>query len=372
MTSADLIAQRARNALLGMAIGDSLSMPVHWYYRPSDIQRDFGKITNFHAPKERHPSSIMAVSNTGGAGRGSSQADIVGKVILHGKKKFWGQSSAIHYHQGMQAGENTLNLLTSRVLVRRLVKDGAYNPDAFLHDYISFMTTPGSHNDTYAESFHRMFFVNLQNGKQPRHCADDDGHNIASMGGFVNLPPVSIFAAAENAPFPSCIVPAKQATKQQTLLTHNSAALVKNAEIYSELLTSVLYDKPLREAVQDAGLKLGLDIASLSQSSAADTQVIGSRFSSACYITDSFPSLLFLAHRYADCPEEALIANTNVGGENCHRGAALGALMGVSMKHGESWPDRWVNGLHDQAVVKEAHEFAELVKSAYIKAANRL
>jgi hypothetical protein len=24
--------------------------------------------------------------------------------------------------------------------------------------YISFMTTPGSHNDTYAESFHRDFF----------------------------------------------------------------------------------------------------------------------------------------------------------------------------------------------------------------------
>jgi ADP-ribosyl-[dinitrogen reductase] hydrolase len=31
----------------------------------------------------------------------------------------------------------------------------AYDPARFLADYVAFMTTPGSHNDTYAESFHR-------------------------------------------------------------------------------------------------------------------------------------------------------------------------------------------------------------------------
>ena len=30
----------------------------------------------------------------------------------------------------------------------------------FLQSYVQFMTTPGSHNDTYAESFHRDFFSN--------------------------------------------------------------------------------------------------------------------------------------------------------------------------------------------------------------------
>jgi hypothetical protein len=29
-------------------------------------------------------------------------------------------------------------------------------------------------------------------------CAADDGHNIASMGGFVLLPPVAIFSALSN------------------------------------------------------------------------------------------------------------------------------------------------------------------------------
>lgn len=32
----------------------------------------------------------MQLSNTGGAGRGSQTGNIIGDVINHGKKKFWG------------------------------------------------------------------------------------------------------------------------------------------------------------------------------------------------------------------------------------------------------------------------------------------
>jgi hypothetical protein len=31
----------------------------------------------------------MSLSNTGGGGRGSDKGDIVGSVILHGKKQYW-------------------------------------------------------------------------------------------------------------------------------------------------------------------------------------------------------------------------------------------------------------------------------------------
>lgn len=77
----------------------------------------------------------------------------------------------MHYHQGMKAGENTLNLIVTRVLLRSIANAGGYSPDAFLEvsvilfyfealthfykDYVEFMTTPGTHNDTYAESYHR-------------------------------------------------------------------------------------------------------------------------------------------------------------------------------------------------------------------------
>jgi ADP-ribosyl-[dinitrogen reductase] hydrolase len=67
-------------------------------------------------------------------------------------------------------------------------------------------------------------------------------------------------------------------------------------------------------------------------------------FGSACYIEDSFPVLLYLAHKYAGSFEGAVLANTNVGGENCHRGAALGAIMGGAV--GESRiPPRFIEVL---------------------------
>ena len=74
-------------------------------------------------------------------------------------------------------------------------------------------------------------------------------------------------------------------------------------------------------------------------------------FGSACYIEDSFPSMLYMAYKYADSFEKAVLTNTNVGGENCHRGAALGALMGAAL--GESRiPPRFIEGLHDSAGIR--------------------
>ena len=72
--------------------------------------------------------------------------------------------------------------------------------------------------------------------------------------------------------------------------------------------------------------------------------MIGPRFSPACYVEDSVPAVVYLALKYHDDPESALIANTNLGGDNAARGALLGALLGAA--HGvEKFPDRWVDGL---------------------------
>jgi ADP-ribosyl-[dinitrogen reductase] hydrolase len=39
-----------------------------------------------------------------------------------------------------------------------------------------------------------------------------------------------------------------------------------------------------------------------------------------------------------------LIANTNAGGDNCHRGAILGAILGAALGF-QAIPERWVQGL---------------------------
>ena len=53
---------------------------------------------------------------------------------------------------------------------------------------------------------------------------------------------------------------------------------------------------------------------------------------------------LYLALKYADDPEAGLVANANLGGDNCHRGAVLGALLGAATGTG-GFPLRWRSGL---------------------------
>ena len=52
----------------------------------------------------------------------------------------------MHYHEGMEAGDNTLNALCARVVMRGIAQRKGWNQEGFLEDWVCFMTTPGSHN----------------------------------------------------------------------------------------------------------------------------------------------------------------------------------------------------------------------------------
>lgn len=180
-------------ALYGLYVADATAMPVHWMYNLSLLKRDYGTIAGYVKPKDTLEGSIMNLSNTGGGGRGSDQGDIVGRVINHGKKAYWQRGGNFHYHLGLEAGENTLEAQLCRLLVRSMAAQQGFSRDAFLAEYVSFMTTPGSHNDTYASTCHRMFFSNYANGVPPAQCADNDGHNTDAIDALTLTVPVILF-----------------------------------------------------------------------------------------------------------------------------------------------------------------------------------
>ena len=70
--------------------------------------------------------------------------------------------------------------------------EGEYKADNFRNAYMDFMKTPGSHNDTYAATAHRMFFKNLVQGKDPKDCPDNDGHNVDAIDALTIALPVII------------------------------------------------------------------------------------------------------------------------------------------------------------------------------------
>lgn len=142
------LVDRKKGALFGLYVADATAMPVHWMYNLSQLKRDYGEIKGYVKPKDRFEGSIMNLSNTGGGGRGSDQGDIIGNVINHGKKQYWLRGGNFHYHLGLDAGDNTLEAQLCRLLVRSITKHQGYVYDQFLDEYVKFMTTPGSHNDT--------------------------------------------------------------------------------------------------------------------------------------------------------------------------------------------------------------------------------
>jgi ADP-ribosylglycohydrolase len=346
---------RRRGALWGLFVGDALAMPVHWYYDVAALQRDFGVVRDFQSPRDFHPSSIMSLASTGSAGRGSQEGEVVGSVILHGKKHLWGQPNR-HYHEGLQSGDNTLNLLCVRVLLRSLSKTGRYDAGDFLREYIAFMTTPDSHRDTYAESYHRAFFANYARGISPERCAGVENHDTASIGGLVGLPPVIMAALQEDD-----ATAVEHTLLEHLRLTHRSAKLERYALALGRLLGRLLQDQEPRigplacNIAESLGFPAAKVVEQMNHHGHSDLDVIGRLLSPACYIEHSFPAVLYLAARYPDDFEAALVANTNVGGDNCHRGAVLGALLGAALGY-QAIPKRWIGGLRSRVELEQEIE----------------
>jgi ADP-ribosylglycohydrolase len=119
------------------------------------------------------------------------------------------------------------------------------------------------------------------------------------------------------------------------------------AELLVHLLLEVLSGKPLREVLlqQIGDQKNPLYGHPYREWLAeSDAMVVGRRLSTACYVEESVPSVIYLALKYHDEPEQGLIVNTNLGGDNVHRGAVLGSILGA-MNGLEAFPPRWVKGL---------------------------
>merc|ERR550532_2099620 len=138
----------------------------------------------------------MALSNTGGAGRGGFDGDIIGTVLAHGKKPYWARGRTYHYHCTLDKGENTVDCDLVRVCYRSIADcGGTFSNDLLRERYVEFMTTPDKYNDCYISTTHRMFFHNREMGIPLEKCPDNDGHNVDTVDGLTMTIPVALATA---------------------------------------------------------------------------------------------------------------------------------------------------------------------------------
>ena len=117
-------------------------------------------------------------------------------------------------------------------------------------------------------------------------------------------------------------------------LTHPDAQLARVCADYVNLIHDLLFREPDQPAQQVlagfANRAVGGDVLQLIQKTHNDADIIGGRFSKACYISGSWPGVLFLACKYLQEPMVGLRSNTNLGGDNVHRGSVLGFILGLA------------------------------------------
>jgi ADP-ribosylglycohydrolase len=340
----------SRNAFLGSLVADAVAMPVHWYYDRAALDRDYPVLADpaaplaYLAPRNPHPDSILWRSHYDSPG---PKGD-----ILREQARFWGQRG-VHYHQFLPAGGNTLNFRLASELFALLRRTRDYDPERWLEHYVAFMLEAGRHQDTYVEEYHRHFFTNLAAGRKPINCGVRDVH----IGGLV---PVPALVAAIGPRHPDL----RRIVRLHVSLTHKDDEVLAAADAFVRILVRTTRDdRPAADRdLRSAILEEAADWVSTAKfrdwdaRAAAgpppfpDRAVIGSVLSPACYIEESFPAALYLSWRHAGSFAAGVRANALCGGDNCHRGAVVGALLAARA----AIPPPLIASLADRATIAAA------------------
>lgn len=303
-------------AFLGSLVADTLAMPGHWYYDRAALRRDYGTLDHYRAPKNPHPDSILWRSSYAPLNRRGD--------ILREQAHFWGQRG-VHYHQFLTAGENTLNLRLAHELWTVVRGAGEYDAAEWLERYVERMLLPGWHRDTYLEEYHRAFFTRYAEGKALLQCGIADEH----IGGLATVPAL-VAALPPDAALRATV-------KLHVSLTHRHDRVLAAADCFVRLLLAINAGEPLREAFKREASDWFSTCKATSWAERPDEEIIGRVLSSACYIDQAFPAALYLAWKYHDDFDAGIVANAMVGGDNCHRGVVVGALLGAVNGVSVSW-----------------------------------
>jgi ADP-ribosylglycohydrolase len=247
--------------------------------------------------------------------------------------KYWGQRE-VHYHQFLAAGENTINYQLGKELYLKILQNGAYDSDKWLARYIECLLEKGWHQDTYLEEYHRAFFDNYAKGVAPSNCGIDDLH----IGGLSHIP--CLLAGLIETGVTDLDGQLLQ-VERHVRLTHQNQYVSEAAAAMTRILYSLGEGLDLRKTLECHAKPWASTEQFDTWTHFPDRTVIGRHLTMACYLPESFTASLYLCWKYADDFSAGILANAHCGGDNCHRGAVVGALLGAA----NGVPEKWKEGL---------------------------
>lgn len=335
-------ADRAAGCIVGAFIGDALGLGPHWYYDLQELRHDFGGwIHDYSAPK---PDA--------------------------------------KYHAGMKAGELSQSGLIMLMLLRSMAERGGYDEADFTRR-LDEELLPRLNGDAFSgpggytnHSMRQVWQKRVREGRPWGEAGGNaDTSEAAERAGLLAARYALDPAAAAQHAFENCML-----TQTDSLVAQQSVAFacVVAALIRGEAFDEKLSDKlmallsrgevPFVAESSIAATKSGRasfgfaspDALLLPSWVAAATRSYGTRIEPAwkvslvygmsCAINFVLPGAYYLAARFPDDFESAVLHAINGGGQNMSRACLTGALLGAQVGLG-GIPKRFITGLVDGAEV---------------------
>lgn len=316
---------------VGSSVADAVAMPVHWYYDLNDMDAVYGRVNHYRAPLTPHNESILE--------RSQYQARNAKGEILHNQAVFWGRTG-VHYHQFLPAGGSTLNFQLSAELLSFVSVQGYYSTESWLEHYVKRMLTPGWHNDTFLDVWHRGFFDNYSRGLPLLECSPYD----KQISGLTCVPALLYaLTLTESDQFEEYII---GTVVEHLSLTYRHRHVLAAAESFCRILLAIRGGYRIRDAIDKYAQQWGSAAEFEAWSCLDDRTVVGEVTSRASYLPESYSAALYLAYKYASDFTGGILANAYCGGDSCHRGAIVGAILAAA--HGVD--PHWINGLQNRTV----------------------
>lgn len=334
---------RAAGAIMGALIGDALGLGCHWYYELSELRRDYGEwITDYTTPKpERYHGGMKAGQ--------LSQSGLILVMLL----------KSVTEHDEYREDDFTRRL--DEELFPLLNGTPVYGPGGYTNQSIreayrrrveqkkSWRET-GGHADT-TESAERGIVLAVRYANQPQQVAEFVSANCMLTQADESIVAMS---TAYNAIL-SLLVTGEKLTPA---ISNKLMQLVHDNKLPFHAVTKSDFSAPRRgdpdpplagrfsspdalltpHYMAMAALDPGIKIEPAWKASIV--------YGMPCAIYHQLPAAYYLAARFADDFESAVLHAINGGGQNMSRAMLTGALVGAQVGL-EGIPQRFIAGLEN-------------------------
>lgn len=342
------IQDRAAGAVMGAFIGDALGLGPHWYYDLAELRRDYGEwITGYTDPRpDRYHAGLKA-------GR-LSQAGFILRLLLHSLAAC-GKYDEVDFCRRMD--EELLPLLDGTPASG----PGGYTSQSIrelwrrrVQQRLPWGQT-GGHADT-TEAIERTLAIAVRYALDPLQLA-------AAVTGNTVLTQIDDTVVSMTVAYGAVL---SLLVQGHTLDQQLSAKLMQLAKTGALPFHAVTGDNPQPPRSGELGLpragKFASPDALLTPSymaaAAADPDIriepawkVSIVYGMPCAIYHQLPAAYYLAARFRDDFESAVLHAVNGGGQNQARAILAGALVGAQVGL-SGIPQRFIDGLEDSTALR--------------------